>query len=113
MQGEILSAIKSVLDQLASKGYIMGDINPGNFTVTVKGGKIAVVIHDPDMIMTLGELNKKMGDGSSMVPGTLNDALSASGAETYKVGAYPNAQALESQLYSGLEQWLYNGPSTK
>ena len=87
MQGEILSAIKSVLDQLASKGYIMGDINPGNFTVTVKGGKIAVVIHDPDMIMTLGELNEKMGDGSSMVPRTLNDALGASGAETYKVGA--------------------------
>jgi hypothetical protein len=113
LQGEILGAIKSVLDQLASKGYIMGDINPGNFTITVKGGKIAVVIHDPDMIMTLGELNEKMGDGSSMVPQTLNDALGASGAEPYKVGAYANAQALESQLYSGLQQWLYNGPSTK
>jgi hypothetical protein len=113
MQGEILGAIKSVLDQLASKGYVMGDVNPGNFTLTVKGGKVAVVIHDPDMIMTLSELKEKMSEPGSMVPQTLNGSLAESGAGQYKVGAYANAQALESQLYSGLRQWLYNGPSTK
>lgn len=113
MQGQILDAVKNIFNRLAAAGYIMGDINPANFTLAVKNGVIEAIPHDTDMIMNMQELNAAMRDPTSTVPSTLNGSLGASGAKPYVAGAYPNAQALANQLFSGLENWLYNGPPTQ
>ncbi|HVN94398.1 MAG TPA: hypothetical protein VMT38_11910 [Terracidiphilus sp.] len=110
MQGQILGAVQNIFNRLAGAGYIMGDINPANFTLAVKNGVIEAIPHDTDMIMNMQELNAAMRDPTSAVPSTLNGSLTASGAKPYVPGAYPNAQALANQLFSGLENWLYNGP---
>ncbi len=110
MQNEMLGAVKSVVDKLASSGYVMGDINPANFTMFDKGGLLEAIPHDTDMIMTLDEINKAFRDPTSTAPSVLNGSLGASGAKAYAPGSYATAQALANQLFIGLEDWLYNGP---
>jgi hypothetical protein len=110
MQNQMLGAVKSVFDKLASNGYVIGDINPANFTMFNKAGVLEAIPHDTDMIMTLDEINKAFRDPTSTAPSVLDGSLGASGAKAYVPGAYPTAQALANQLFIGLEEWLYNGP---
>ncbi len=110
MQTQMLDAVKSVFDKLASNGYVIGDINPANFTMFDKGGVLEAIPHDTDMIMTMGEINKAFRDPTSTAPSVLNGSLGASGAKAYAPGSYATAEALANQLFIGLEDWLYNGP---
>jgi hypothetical protein len=110
MQNQMLAAVKSVFDKLASNGYVIGDINPANFTIFSKGGVLEAIPHDTDMIMTLDQINKAFRDPTSTARSVLNGSLGASGADPYVPGSYASAEALANQLFIGLEDWLYNGP---
>jgi hypothetical protein len=111
MQNQIINSLKSVLlDKLPRAGYVMGDINPSNFTMWEDAGVLQAIPHDTDMIMTLPEINEAFANQQKGVPSVLDGSLGASGAKAYAPGAYPNAQALANQLFIGLEDWLYNGP---
>lgn len=109
-QTQVLNAIKSVIDKLASNGYILGDINPANFTIAEENGVLKAIIHDPDMIMDMTDLNDAVKDPTSGVGATLNGSLAASGAGPYTPGAYANAPALANTLYNGMTSWLKTGP---
>ena len=110
MQTQMLDGVKSVLDKLASNGYVMFDINPANFTMFEKAGVLEAIPHDTDMIMTLEQINEAFKEGNPVVPRVLNGSLGASGAKAYVPGSYATAEALANQLFIGLEDWLYNGP---
>jgi hypothetical protein len=111
MQKQILDSLKSVLlDKLPRAGYVMGDINPSNFTMWEDAGVLQAIPHDTDMIMTLPEIDQAFANQTKGVPSVLDGSLGASGARAYVPGSYPNAQALANQLFIGLEDWLYNGP---
>jgi hypothetical protein len=110
-QNQIINSLKSVLlDKLARAGYVMGDINPSNFTMWEDDGVLQAIPHDTDMIMTMPEIDQAFANQQKGVPSVLDGSLGASGANAYAPGAYPTAQALANQLFIGLEDWLYNGP---
>lgn len=110
-QTQVLDAISAVTDALAEKGYVLVDINPANFTIQPIGTSVKAVLTDPDMIMTMDQINQASTTAGSIQRSMLDGSLSVSDQSTpYVAGSFSSAQALENQLNIGLKNWLINTP---
>jgi hypothetical protein len=61
-QGQVLNAIQNLSNKIANAGYGWLDTNPGNITLQPIADGFNAIIHDPDMIMNLGEIENLAAD---------------------------------------------------
>jgi len=63
-QAQALSAINNLSSKLAGAGYAWLDTNPSNITLQVDGDTFKPIIHDPDMIMNMSEIQNAIAQKS-------------------------------------------------
>jgi hypothetical protein len=76
-QGQVLNATTNMNNAIARGGYVLLDVNPGNITLQAVGDTFKAIVHDPDMVMTPGEI--KALSPSSVRWGTLNYGMEVAG----------------------------------
>jgi hypothetical protein len=102
-QGAVLNAVDNAANQIAKGGYVLLDVNPGNFSLQNLGNAMKAIIHDPDMVMTVGEI-KNLAPGS--VPkGVLDYALDVAGQPEFLNQAF-TAQSLTNVLNVARERLI-------
>jgi len=94
-QGQALNAVTNATDQIAKGGYVLIDVNPGNFTLQAVGNAMKAIIHDPDMVMTLPEIHQLTP--TSVRWAVLNTALEMAGEPNFLSQPF-TAQSLTNVL---------------
>jgi hypothetical protein len=102
-QTQVLNAIKNATNQIAKSGNVLIDTNPGNFTIQDLGNTIKAIIHDPDMVMTVPEIQNLPFD--SIRRAVLNSALGVAGEPNFLSQAF-TAQSLTDVLNIARERLL-------
>jgi hypothetical protein len=102
-QTQILNAITNVTNQIAKSGNVLIDTNPGNFTMEPLGNTLEAIIHDPDMVMTVPEIQNLALD--SIRRAVLNSALTVAGERNFLSQPY-TAQSLTDVLNIARERLL-------
>jgi hypothetical protein len=102
-QTQVLNAIKNATNQIAKSGNVLIDTNPGNFTIQNLGNAIDAIIHDPDMVMTVPEIQNLPFD--SIRRAVLNSALGVAGERNFLNQPF-TAQSLTDVLNIARERLL-------
>jgi hypothetical protein len=102
-QAEVLNAVTNVANQIAKSGDVLIDTNPGNFTIQNLSNAIDAIIHDPDMVMTVPEIQALPLD--SIRRAVLNSALNVAGEPKFLDQPY-TAQSLTDVLNIARERLL-------
>ena len=55
-QSQVLNAVSNAAEQIAKRGYVLLEVNPGNFSLENLGNAMKAIIHDPDMVITVIEI---------------------------------------------------------
>ena len=102
-QAQVLNAITNVTNQIAKSGNVLIDTNPGNFTIEPLGNALDAIIHDPDMVMTVPEIQNLALD--SIRRAVLNSALTVAGEPNFLSQPF-TAQSLTDVLNIARERLL-------
>jgi len=92
-----------VTNQIAKSGNVLIDTNPGNFTIEPLGNALDAIIHDPDMVMTVPEIQNLALD--SIRRAVLNSALTVAGEPNFLSQPF-TAQSLTDVLNIARERLL-------
>ena len=104
-QAAVLNAIKAANDKIAGGGFAWADTNPSNITLRPNGSGFDVVIHDPDMIMNMGEVQSAIGGGT--VPGGVLDWGMQMAKQPNFLSQPFSIQSLGEILNQARTNWLY------
>jgi hypothetical protein len=102
-QGAVLNAVDNAANQIAGRGYVLLDVNPGNFSLQNLGNAMKAILHDPDMVMTVDEIRNLAPN--SVPRGVLNYALDVAGQPEFLNQPF-TAQSLTNVLNVARERLI-------
>jgi hypothetical protein len=102
-QSQVLNAVSNAANQIAKRGYVLLDVNPGNFSLQNLGNAMKAILHDPDMVMTVDEIKNLAPD--SVPRGVLNYALDVAGQPEFLNQPF-TAQSLTDALNVARERLI-------
>jgi len=102
-QSQVLNAVSNAANQIAKRGYVLLDVNPGNFSLQNLGNAMKAIIHDPDMVMTVDEIKNLAPN--SVPSGVLDYALGVAGQPEFLNQAF-TAQSLTNVLNVARERLI-------
>jgi hypothetical protein len=94
-QPQVLNAVETATNKIASGGNVLLDVNPGNFTLEPLGNAFNAIIHDPDMVLNVNEINNLAADAAPR--GVLNWGLEVAGQPNFLSQPF-TAQSLTNVL---------------
>jgi hypothetical protein len=102
-QAQVLNAVTNAANQIAKSGDVLIDVNPGNFTMDPLGNALKAIIHDPDMVMTVPEIQELASN--SIRRAVLDGALELAGEPNFLKQAF-TAQSLTEVLNIAREKMI-------
>lgn len=80
-QGPAVNAVTNAANQIAKGGWVLLDVNPGNFSLQGLGNAFKAILHDPDMVLSPSEIENLAPN--SVPRGVLNYALDVAGQPNF------------------------------